>query len=205
MYLIARSPHHCIQYLIHLVGAVFLITYSILIAGCASAPMIEGSLVQEASKGNVAAQYDIGMKYFDAWNSSFGDKALLDEAARWFEMAARQGDARAHYRMAKLTADHRQSFEWLQLPAQQGIAQAQHELGVHYAQAWGTPQDLVLAYKWIALAFEGGVPDPVGKLANLDWLVLNGKMRPDQIAEGQRLTREHSALHGISRPIGLFK
>jgi TPR repeat protein len=124
-------------------------------------------------------------------------------------MAARQGDAKAHFRMAEYyfnrRSDYNQSFRWLQLPAQKGIAEAQHDLGMHYGQAWGTQQNLVLAYKWMALAFEGGIPDPIGKLADLEWLVSRGKMNPDQITEGQRLAKQHTALYGKSRPIVFFE
>jgi len=200
-----RLLRHRWQFLVRARGLAPLLTCALLLAGCTTAPQIENSLAELAAQGQVGAQYEIGMRYYRAWDASFGNRALLDEATRWFALAAQQGDARAHYRMARLSADHRQSFEWLQLPAQQGVAEAQHDLGVHYAQAWGTPQDLVLAYKWIALAFAGGVPDPIGKLADLDWLVLNGRMTPEQIAEGQRLAAEHSTRYGISRPIGLLE
>jgi hypothetical protein len=133
----------------------------------------------------------------------------LEGAARWFEMAASQGDQRAHYRLAQyyftVRSDYSESFKRLRLPAQDGIAEAQHFLGVHYAQAWGTPQDLVLAYKWIALGFEGGVPDPIGKLADLNWLVHKGKLNSDQIDEGQRLAADHTATYGKSRSIELIE
>jgi len=206
------TDHFCneyIRYLLHRAGKVLILTCVLFGAGCVSTPQIDKILEQEALGGNIAAQYDMGMTYHEARYSFWGKAAYWEDAARWFELAARQGDAKAHYRMAQyyfnVRFDYNQSFRWLQLPAQKGIAEAQHFLGVHYGQAWGTQQNLVLAYKWIALAFEGGVPDPIGKLADLDWLVSRGKMSPDQIDEGQRLAAQHSALYGKSRPIIFFE
>ena len=194
-----RLLHYYSRCVIHAVAVVSMLSCIVLIDGCASAPQIDKSLEQEALTGNIQAQYDMGMMYYEARYSFLGKAAYWEDAARWFEMAARQGDAKAHYRMSQyaftVRSDYHQSFRWLQLPAQKGIAEAQHFLGMHYAQAWGTRQDLVLAYKWMALAFEGGVSDPIGKLANLDWLVRLGEMKPGQITEGQRLAVEHSALY----------
>ncbi len=177
--------------------------------GCASAPTIDKSLQDSALEGNVQAQYEIGEIYYKARYSFFGKSAYWEEAARWFEMAANQGDARAHYRLSQYyfnkRSDYNQSFKWLQLPAQQGIAEAQHSLGMHYAQAWGTPQDTVLAYKWVALAFEGDIWNPNGKVVALDWLVTRGEMNPEQISEGQRLAAEHTAAYGKSRSLDPYR
>lgn len=81
--------------------------------------------------------------------------------------------------------------EFLRREALQGNVQAQYEitskydesapfgvgeyaLGMHYAQAWGTEQALVLAYKWIALANEGGLIG--GTFADTEWLIWKGKL-----------------------------
>lgn len=194
---------------ISIINIHFIITVMFFLSGCASSNLeIDESLSQSALGGNVQAQYEIGEKYYKARYSYFGKAGYWDDALPWYEMAANQGDARAHYRLSQYYfnnhSDYNQSFKWLQLPAQQGIAEAQHLLGMHYAQAWGTPQNPVLAYKWIALSFEGGVPDPIGKLADLEWLITRGKMDPDQIREGQQLAAEHTARYGRSRSIELI-
>jgi TPR repeat protein len=200
-----QPPHEHIRSKIYAVYVILLLTYMMFIPGCASVSEIDASLERSAIKGDRKAQYEIGMHYYRARYAFFGKASYWEDAARWFEMAASQGDQRAYYRLAQyyftVRSDYSESFKRLQLSAQDGIAEAQHFLGMHYAQAWGTPQDPVLAYKWIALAFEGGVQDPIGKLADLDWLVRRGKLTSDQIDEGQRLASDHTAIYGKSRSI----
>jgi hypothetical protein len=181
----------------------------IVLAGCASAPVIDQSIEHKALNGDIQAQYEIGETYYEARYSFFGKSEYWEDAARWYKMAASQGDPRAHYRLANyyftVRSDYSQSFQWLQLPAQQGIAEAQNFLGMHYAQAWGTPLNLVLAYKWIVLSHEGGVPDPIGRTPDVEWLVSRGKLSREMITEGQRLAEVRTAAYGKSRSIELIK
>jgi TPR repeat protein len=155
------------------------------------------------------AQFEIGEKYYEARYSFFGKSEYWEDAVRWYKMAASQGDPRTHYRLAQyyftVRSDYSQSFKWLELPAQQGIAEAQNFLGMHYAQAWGAPLNLVSAYKWIALSHEGGVPDPIGRTPDVEWLVSRGKLSPEMITEGQRLAEVHTAAYGKARSIELIK
>lgn len=174
------------------------------LSGCAAvAPEIDSSLRQKALEGDIQAQYEIGCKYDESAHWGWGNWQLLDEAADWYAMAANQGDARAQYRLANFyfssRQDYVQSFRLNQRAAQQGLAEAQYSLGMQYAQAWGTEQNLVLAYKWIALANEGGVKG--GRLADTDWLIWKAKLSREQIAEGIRLASEHTAEFGKSRSI----
>lgn len=180
----------------------------LVLSGCATkAPQIEDSLLRNALTGNVQAQYEIGMKYNKAGRAGWGKTEYVEEAARWFELAAGQGDARAQYQLSQYyfnaRKDYNRSFALTQAAAQQGLADAQYYLGMHFAQAWGTEQNLVLAYKWIALANDGGIKG--GRLADVEWLVWKGKMTADQIAKGQRLTEEHTRKYGKSTPIQLFR
>jgi TPR repeat protein len=200
-----RALRACMS-VIKVVSPIIVLTF---LWSCASVPEIDQSLLNSAVHGNVPAQYEIGMTYYEARYAFWGGKAAYwEDAARWFEMAASQGDPRAQYRLSayyfNVQQDYDQSFRLLRSPAEQGIAEAQYEFGIHYAQAWGTPQDLVLAYKWIALAHEGGIPNS-GKLGDVNWLVYKGKLSDDQISEGQRLAAEHTAAYGKSRSIQLIE
>jgi TPR repeat protein len=205
MQLAEQQPNEYKRPGIQFVSIIFLLIYILFFPGCASTPEIDASLQHNAINGDRKAQYEIGMHYYRARYAFFGKASGWEDAARWFEMAASQGDQRAHYRLAQyyfnVRSDYSESFKRLQSSAQSGIAEAQHFLGVHYAQGWGTQPDLVLAYKWIALGFEGGVPDPIGKLIDLDWLVRKGKLSPEQIKVGQRLALDHTAIYGKSRSI----
>lgn len=184
-----------------------LLLFVFLFNGCIATPKLDGVLLTQAQEGNAAAQFEIGERYRDAYYASSlrSDFQLWEQAATWYEAAAAQGYAKAQTRLADFyftfRNDYARSLFWAQSAAVQGIAEAQYSLGMHYGQGWGTPQDLVIAYKWMALAFEGDIPNPIGKLANLEWLVKRGKMSPEQIGQGQKLAAEHTANYGRSRPM----
>ena len=74
--------------------------------------------------------------------------------------------------------------EWRPL-ANQGLASAQYNLGVMYDNGRGVPQDDVEAYKWWNLAAAQG-----NAFAKSHKEIVEKKMTRQQIAEGQRLSRE---------------
>ncbi|MDH3568446.1 MAG: hypothetical protein OEM61_13975 [Desulfobacteraceae bacterium] len=189
-----------------ILGSVFVV---ILIVGCASTPQIDQSLRAKAVDGDAKAQYEIGEIYRTAYYNSFtpfsSSLILWEEAIKWYGLSANQSYAKSQYWLSvfyfTFRDDYNNSFLWVHKAALQGVAEAQASLGMHYAQAWGTPQDLILAYKWIALGFEGNLWDPIGKTANLEWLIERGQLSSSQIAEGKRLAAEHTATYGRSRSI----
>ncbi len=69
--------------------------------------------------------------------------------------------------------------------ADQGDANAQHNLGVMYAKGRGVTQDYVQAHMWYNLAATRGL-----KLGRKSRDSLAKQMTPAQIAEAQRLARE---------------
>ena len=118
--------------------------------------------------------------------------------------------------------DDAEAVKWFRLAAEQGLANAQHNLGVMYDNGEGVPQDVAafrlaadqgFAEAQVSLSFiyaNGiGVPQDL-VLAHL-WSNLaatHGQaggaenrdlfatlMTPDQIAEAQRLAREWTAAH----------
>jgi len=58
-------------------------------------------------------------------------------------------------------------------------------LGVMYERGDGVPKDLVSAYKWFNLSAAQGL-----ELARANRSLIEKQMTHDQIAEGQRLSRE---------------
>jgi TPR repeat protein len=52
--------------------------------------------------------------------------------------------------------DYKETVKWFQLAAEQGIAQAQYNLGVGYLQGQVVAQDYKEAIKWNRLAAEQG-------------------------------------------------
>ena len=76
-------------------------------------------------------------------------------------------------------------FESLKALAEQGDATAQLNLGVQYVDGNGVPQDYVTAYAWWDIAqANGGADAKKGKD------IIAREMTADQIAEGQKLSRE---------------
>ena len=81
--------------------------------------------------------------------------------------------------------DYTQAVTWFLKAIETGNARAQSNLGILYAKGNGVPQDNVLAYKWMNLAAAGGFTE-----AEKNRRIISGQMTREQIAEGQRLSRE---------------
>ena len=76
-------------------------------------------------------------------------------------------------------------MKWYRLAAEQGLAEAQDNLGRMYARGDGVPEDYVKADVWLNLAAAQGNGNAVkGK----DWL--RPRMTNEQVAEAQKLAAE---------------
>ena len=85
--------------------------------------------------------------------------------------------------------DYAAAVKWNRLAAEQGDAEAQHNLGVSYHRGEGVPQDYVQAHMWFNLAASrapASERDEAIKMRN----VAASNMTPAQIAEAQKLARE---------------
>ena len=90
---------------------------------------------------------------------------------------------------AKESAGLRRGRPLVPQSRRQGLAQAQHNLGLIYSHGQGVPQDYVQAHKWLNLAASHASGDDQKKYADhRDSLA--GKMTAQQIAEAQRLARD---------------
>ncbi len=81
--------------------------------------------------------------------------------------------------------DNAEAVRWFRRGAEQGFAEAQHNLGVMYGQGRGVQQDYVQAHMWISLAAAQGKES---YRKSRDFLA--EQMTPPQLAEAQRLARE---------------
>jgi TPR repeat protein len=79
---------------------------------------------------------------------------------------------------------------WYRLAADQGNAFAQNNLGLMYAQGFGVPEDIVLAYMWFNLSAAQG-----NEAARDNKDIAEQQMTREQIAEAQRLSREWLEAH----------
>ena len=115
------------------------------------------------------------------------------EAARWYRMAAEQGDAGAQYNLGVRYAngegvpeDDAEAARWYRMAAEQGDADAQYNLGVRYATGEGVPEDDAEAVRWYRMAAEQG--DARAQLS-LGIRYANGEGVPEDDAEAVRWYR----------------
>jgi TPR repeat protein len=78
-----------------------------------------------------------------------------------------------------------EAMRWWRRAAEQGLAEAQTNLGNMYNNGEGVPQDSVLAHMWLNLAAAQGQEE-----AKTNRDIVAKRMTPAQLAEAQRLARE---------------
>lgn len=115
------------------------------------------------------------------------ERGERDEAFCLWQPQADLGNALAQAHvgsMFKHEGNYDEASKWLLRAADQGNALAQFELGELYEYGTGVQQDLLLAYKWFALAAREE-HDNDQALINL-----SKKMKPNEIAEAKRLVAD---------------
>lgn len=146
-----------------------------------SAAVALSEQMDAAQQGDVAAQYNLGMRYFK------GDGVTQDykSAAMWLRKASDAGDMDAQASLGTMfqkgtgvAQDDHEAFRLYIQAAQQGSHTAQYNLATMYASGTGTRQNDAEAYFWILLsgATMGG--------DNLDTLQssLEGRLSEAQVA-----------------------
>jgi len=110
---------------------------------------------------------------------------------------AEQGDAETQLELGQrykngvsVPEDYVEAVRWYRLAAEQGYAPAQFLLGAMYESGRGVPEDIVLAYMWYNLAAANGDERRRSRKEFTE-----RQMTREQIAEGQRLTREWLEAH----------
>jgi localization factor PodJL len=121
-----------------------------------------GAIKELAARGNGAAQFELGARYFEGR----GVPRDFEAAARWFETAARQGIVPAEYRVGSIyekgvgvERDYAKARDWYRRAAQHGNARAMHNLAVMFAQGGDGKPDYLSAASWFRKAAEYGVRD----------------------------------------------
>ena len=114
------------------------------------------------------------------------------EQIKEWRQAAEQGDAEAQCNLGLMydfgngvPEDDTEAVKWYRKAAEQGFAQAQFNLGMMYYYGHGVPEDYVESYMWLNLAAAQG-----DEKAKQNKGILSEKMTKEQIAEGQKLSRE---------------
>jgi localization factor PodJL len=139
-----------------------------------------------ALAGDPAAAYEVAMRFVEGR----GVPANLEQAARWYERAARKGLAPAQFRYASMLEkgqgvkkDLSAAHKLYVAAAAKGHAKAMHNLAVLYAEgAVGAP-DYANAAQWFRKAAEHGVAD---SQYNLGVLTTRGLGTEKNIAESYK-------------------
>ena len=92
-----------------------------------------------------------------------------------------------------MVKDYAEAAKWLRKAAEQGLVNAQVNLGVCYHNGDGVPQNYVEAYKWFNLASAQGNTEAKQFLSDLEQ-----QMTAEQIAEGQQLSATFVPQNGNS-------
>ena len=99
-----------------------------------------------------------------------------------------------YYSSQGVPQDYGEAAKWYRLAAEQGNPTAQSNLGSMYYSGQGVRQDYVQAYLWVDLAASrfppSAIDDRKGAAHNRD--IVASKMTAEQLAEAQRLAREWS-------------
>lgn len=91
------------------------------------------------------------------------NKQQFEDASRWFHEAAKEGEARAQFLLARMYSqghgverNARQAAHWYHMAASHGLARAQYQLGFFYENGRGLNRDEVEAAHWYRRAAEQG-------------------------------------------------
>ena len=106
-----------------------------------------------AESGNATAQNRLGLCY----NEGKGVTKNIEEAARWYRMAAEHGYIAAQWNLGFLFFENNNYMEaipWLRKAAEQGHRYAQYYLGLCYDGGYGVSQNQNEAVKWYRKAAE---------------------------------------------------
>ena len=102
-------------------------------------------------------EYQLGAMYY----SGKGVDQDVQEAIRWYRMAAEQGYSEAQNRIGDLyysgegvEQDVQEAIRWYRMAAEQGHAEAQNHMGDLYYSGEGVEQDVQEAARWYRIAAE---------------------------------------------------
>ena len=139
---------------------------------------------QTAILGNATAQFNIGYMH------EFGEGVTQNHeiAAKWYELAADQGDARAQHSLGGYyftSGSYVSATKWYTRAAEQGLAEAQADLGASYGLGQGVPQNYIYAHMWSNISSLTGFDKGVRLTAELEEV-----MSPTEISIAQYLAQE---------------
>ena len=119
----------------------------------------------------------------------------MREALLWFRPAAAQGHPQAMNSVGViydlglgLKRDKQEAVVWFRKAAELGDRKGQSNLGRCYTTGAGVERNAALAYQWLTLSAEQGEVTATNCLDDF-----RKAMKPEEIAEGERLLAEYRA------------
>jgi len=148
------------------------------------------ALNRKALAGDPRAQLLLGM----AFEFGQGVERSIDEAMRWYHMAADRGDPEAQTNLAYLyetggngPENPVEAAKWYLRAAVSGFARAKFNLGTLYLRGAGVERSDEDAAHWIGEAADAGCPTAV---AALGYLYANGKGVPRDEQKARELIQK---------------
>lgn len=121
----------------------------------ATAATLQEVLKLRAERGDVNAQYALGLEY--------GKTRQFQDSNKWYFLAAGQGHARAQHILGVryvfgqgVERDPEEASLWFGKAAAQGEPNSQFSLGLRYVRGDSVPQDFAMAVRWFRLAADQG-------------------------------------------------
>ena len=146
-----------------------------------------------AERGAAWAQVNLGLIYAQGQ----GVEKNIDEAMKWFRMAAEQGEPTAQHCLGMIfeegrdvAPDYAKAAKWYFRAADQGMVWAQRHLGLMHLRGQGIPQDNVKAHFWLGLAAAAGDEE-----ARLGQKAAATCMSDTELSKADKLARDWLAKH----------
>jgi TPR repeat protein len=149
-----------------------------------------------AEQGDVNAQIRLASVYY------FGARGLsrdFTEAAKWYLLAANQGNTNAENAMGVMNengfgmpVDGKAAMEWYRKAAEQGDVKGESNYGRGFAHSLGiSAPNPSMAYLWLSISADRG--EVTAKNFLVEYV---NEMKPEELAEGKRLLAQYKASHG---------
>lgn len=125
---------------------------------------------ESAEQGDGRSQFALGQMF----ENGTGVQESLDQAYKWYRLAADNDVLDAQVRLAELYMSERvegrgptDAVEWLERAAQSGSAGAKFQLGLMYLEGFGVEEDAGAAARWFEQAAEQGYAPAQNNIGSL--------------------------------------